>query len=140
MLNSAVDINHELNRLLRFALSRGLIGPLAANVLIGELGVTDFSPEPCLQERPEENFEAILTPTPILERVLDWAVEAGLTPDMATDHDLLDTRLMGALAPRPSWTAATEYGELDITINLPKPEKDPREIARARTAALSSYP
>ena len=48
--------------------------------------------------------------------------------------------LRDSVTSTPAWTAATEYGELDITINLPKPEKDPREIARARTAALSSYP
>lgn len=38
------------------------------------------------------------------------------------------------------WTAQTEYGELDITINLSKPEKDPRAIAAAKTAIQSSYP
>lgn len=38
------------------------------------------------------------------------------------------------------WTAPTEYGDLDITINLSKPEKDPRAIAAARTAKQSSYP
>ena len=30
------------------------------------------------------------------------------------------------------WKTATEYGDLDITINLSKPEKDPRDIAKAR--------
>ncbi len=38
------------------------------------------------------------------------------------------------------WEAETGYGTLDITINLAKPEKDPREIARARTAPKSGYP
>lgn len=38
------------------------------------------------------------------------------------------------------WMASTEYGTLDITINLSKPEKDPRAIALARTAPQSSYP
>ena len=38
------------------------------------------------------------------------------------------------------WKAETEYGELDITINLSKPEKDPKAIAAARTAVVSSYP
>ncbi len=38
------------------------------------------------------------------------------------------------------WKAQTEYGELDITINLSKPEKDPKAIAAARNAAQSSYP
>jgi UDPglucose--hexose-1-phosphate uridylyltransferase len=38
------------------------------------------------------------------------------------------------------WLVRTEYGELEITINLSKPEKDPVEIAAARSAAASSYP
>lgn len=38
------------------------------------------------------------------------------------------------------WIASTKYGDLDITINLSKPEKDPRAIAAARTAKQGSYP
>lgn len=38
------------------------------------------------------------------------------------------------------WTTETEYGTLDITINLSKPEKDPKAIAAARNAKSSSYP
>lgn len=37
------------------------------------------------------------------------------------------------------WTAPTEYGDLDITINLSKPEKDPKAIAAAKNAK-SGYP
>ena len=38
------------------------------------------------------------------------------------------------------WIAATKYGDLDITINLSKPEKDPKAIAAAKTAKQSGYP
>ena len=38
------------------------------------------------------------------------------------------------------WKYASDYGELDITINLSKPEKDPRAIAAAKNAPQSSYP
>ncbi|MBQ8217580.1 MAG: UDP-glucose--hexose-1-phosphate uridylyltransferase [Oscillospiraceae bacterium] len=38
------------------------------------------------------------------------------------------------------WKYASEYGEMDITINLSKPEKDPKAIAAARTAPQSGYP
>ena len=38
------------------------------------------------------------------------------------------------------WVTPTEFGDLDITINLSKPEKDPRAIAAARSAAQTSYP
>ena len=38
------------------------------------------------------------------------------------------------------WKTATEYGNLDISINLSKPEKDPKAIAAARSAPQSGYP
>ena len=38
------------------------------------------------------------------------------------------------------WVTSTEYGDLDITINLSKPEKDPRAIAAAKSAPQSGYP
>jgi UDPglucose--hexose-1-phosphate uridylyltransferase len=38
------------------------------------------------------------------------------------------------------WEAETAYGNLVITINLSKPEKDPRAIAAARNAPQSDYP
>lgn len=38
------------------------------------------------------------------------------------------------------WTTKTEYGDLDITINLSKPEKDPKAIAAAKLMKQSGYP
>ena len=38
------------------------------------------------------------------------------------------------------WIAHTQYGDLDITINLSKPEKDPKAIAAAKNAKQSGYP
>lgn len=38
------------------------------------------------------------------------------------------------------WVTATEYGDLDITINLSKPEKDPKAIAAAKAAPQAGYP
>ncbi len=38
------------------------------------------------------------------------------------------------------WKAASPFGDLDITINLSKPEKDPRDIANALNAPKSGYP
>ena len=38
------------------------------------------------------------------------------------------------------WVYSGKYGEIDITINLSKPEKDPRAIAAAKTAVASGYP
>ena len=38
------------------------------------------------------------------------------------------------------WTVESDYGTIDITINLSKPEKDPKAIAAAKNAKASSYP
>jgi len=38
------------------------------------------------------------------------------------------------------WKVNSPYGEIDITINLSKPEKDPKAIAAAKTAKQSAYP
>ena len=38
------------------------------------------------------------------------------------------------------WVAPTEYGDLDITVNLSKPEKDPKAIAAAKNAPQAGYP
>ena len=38
------------------------------------------------------------------------------------------------------WVSPTKYGDLDITINLSKPEKDPKAIAAAKNAKQSGYP
>ena len=44
------------------------------------------------------------------------------------------------IAKDVKWVAPTPYGDLDITINLSKPEKDPRAIAAAKTAPQGGYP
>ena len=38
------------------------------------------------------------------------------------------------------WKYASEFGEMDITINLSKPEKDPKAIAAAKNAPQTAYP
>ena len=44
------------------------------------------------------------------------------------------------IAKDMQWKTQTEYGEIDITINLSKPEKDPKAIAAARNLPASAYP
>ncbi|NLL36340.1 MAG: UDP-glucose--hexose-1-phosphate uridylyltransferase [Fretibacterium sp.] len=172
----------DLNRLLNFALKRGLIAredvAWAANGLIEVLGLTSFERR---IPSEEEFLDLPDLPDALLEPLLDWAEEQGLIDGTMTERDLLDTRLMGCLTPRPSevsmrfevlrarspglatdylhelgiasnyirkarvdrnlrWKTPSEFGELDITINLSKPEKDPREIAAARNAPQSRYP
>ena len=46
----------------------------------------------------------------------------------------------GRIAKDKKWIYSSEYGDLDITINCSKPEKDPRDIAAAGKAKASSYP
>lgn len=47
---------------------------------------------------------------------------------------------MDRIAKNKVWLSHTDYGQLEITINLSKPEKDPKEIAKARTMVQSNYP
>ncbi|WP_438432038.1 UDP-glucose--hexose-1-phosphate uridylyltransferase [Gorillibacterium sp. sgz500922] len=174
-----MNIKLEIERLIRFGLTSGLLGEgddiVARNGLMELLRVD----EPYDGELPEETLEA---PTEVLDRILDYAAERGILPEnTTTQRDLLDARIMGLLMPRQSetarrfwqlaaenpekatdwfyrqsihsnyirmdrirkndyWLAPTEYGDLEITVNLSKPEKDPKEIAAERNAPQSSYP
>jgi UDPglucose--hexose-1-phosphate uridylyltransferase len=47
---------------------------------------------------------------------------------------------MDRIAKNEYWVSTTPYGELEITINLSKPEKDPKEIAKAKEMPQSNYP
>ncbi|MDU6113671.1 MAG: UDP-glucose--hexose-1-phosphate uridylyltransferase [Paeniclostridium sordellii] len=118
----------------------------------------------------------------IMNNLLDYAYEKNiLESNTSVYRDLLDTKIMSLLIPRPSevtkefnkrykkdkvsatdylynlskscdyvrtnriaqninWKTNTEYGYIDITINLSKPEKDPKAIAKARELKTSSYP
>ena len=85
-----------------------------------------------------------LTPRPaqVIERFNSlYAV----SPEAATDWYYAfsqDTNYIrrDRIAKDVQWKTATEYGELDITINLSKPEKDPKAIAAARNLPASDYP
>lgn len=56
---------------------------------------------------------------------------------LSKDNDYIKTR---ELARNIIFPAKTEYGELEITINLSKPEKDPKQIAAERQAEKVDYP
>lgn len=45
-----------------------------------------------------------------------------------------------SIAKNMYWKSSTEYGDLEITINLSKPEKDPKEIERQKNQPQLSYP
>jgi UDPglucose--hexose-1-phosphate uridylyltransferase len=166
----------EINALLAYAREKDLIENCdtvwARNALLDALRLDAWEPS---GEEPGGDLEAIL------KAILDDAAARGVIDGGVTSRDLLDTRLMGVLTPRPSaviakfralyaespekatdwyyafsrdtdyirryrivkdlkWKAPTEYGELDVTINLSKPEKDPRAIAAAKNAKNTGYP
>lgn len=67
------------------------------------------------------------------------------SPEAATDyyHDLSrnsDYIRTYRIAKDIKWISKTEYGDLDITINLSKPEKSLKEIMAAKNAPQSGYP
>lgn len=69
----------------------------------------------------------------------------GESPEQATDYFYRlsqdsDYIRRYRIARDIKWVTATEYGDLDITINLSKPEKDPKAIAAAGRAKQSGYP
>ena len=92
----------------------------------------------------DSRLMGLLTPRPseVIRRFRALYAES---PEKATDYyyrlsrasDYIRTyRVVKDL----KWKSATEYGELDITVNLSKPEKDPKAIAAAGRAKASGYP
>lgn len=85
-----------------------------------------------------------LTPRPGQVRAKFAALRAW-SPREATDwyyRFSCDTNYIrrDRIAKDVQWKAPTEYGDIDITINLSKPEKDPKAIAAARNLPASAYP
>lgn len=85
-----------------------------------------------------------LTPQPSIVR-RDFAERLQHSPKEATDYYYrfsIATNYIrkDRIAKDEKWVTQTEYGPIDITINLSKPEKDPRDIAKAGQAKKSGYP
>ena len=86
----------------------------------------------------------ILTPMP-REMIAEFKRRYAADPKEATDwyfdfSKKLNYVRAGRIAKDMKWTYDCEYGTLDITINCSKPEKDPRDIAAAKTQKASAYP
>jgi len=86
----------------------------------------------------------ILTPHPSVVRRQFWD-KYNISPKAATDFYYQFSQATNyirkdRIAKDEKWTANTEFGAMDITINLSKPEKDPRDIAKAGKAKKSGYP
>ncbi len=85
-----------------------------------------------------------LTPRPYEVRDL-FQANYERDPKLATDwyyRFSQDTNYIrrDRIAKDVQWKAPTGYGGLDITINLSKPEKDPKAIAAAKSLPVSAYP
>ena len=86
----------------------------------------------------------LLTPLPSVVRKT-FADKYAISPKEATDYYYRFSQATNyirkdRIAKDEKWTAETEFGTMDITINLSKPEKDPRDIAKAGAAKKSEYP
>jgi UDPglucose--hexose-1-phosphate uridylyltransferase len=82
-------------------------------------------------------------PSEIIEKF--WKLYEEVSPEAATDYYYKlsqdsDYIRRYRVKKDMKWVAHTEYGDLDITINLSKPEKDPKAIAAAKLAKQSGYP
>jgi UDPglucose--hexose-1-phosphate uridylyltransferase len=92
----------------------------------------------------EDQLMDLITPIPSTLNHIFWN-KYEQSPDAATDYfyhmsqdnDYIKTR---AIAKNISYETKTDYGNLEITINLSKPEKDPKAIAAAGRAKSTSYP
>lgn len=86
----------------------------------------------------------LLTPMP-REVIRTFWEKFADSPEAATDYYYKlscdsDYIRRYRIAKDMRWKYASDYGDLDITINLSKPEKDPKAIAAAKNAPQSSYP
>ena len=88
---------------------------------------------------------SMLMPRP--SEVIDtfWTLYEEESPEAATDYYYHLSRNSDyirryRICKDQKWVTDTPYGALDITINLSKPEKDPKAIAAAKNAKQSGYP
>lgn len=86
--------------------------------------------------------ELVPKPSEVISRFCELYLES---PEAATDwyynfSNDTDYIRRYRIARDVKWTVDTEFGELDITINLAKPEKDPKEIAKLLAAPKAGYP
>ncbi|MCC2878468.1 UDP-glucose--hexose-1-phosphate uridylyltransferase [Lachnoclostridium pacaense] len=86
----------------------------------------------CLMPRPSEverEFWELYKVSP--EKATDWYYKLSQDSDYIRRYRIVKDM---------KWTTDTRYGTLDITVNLSKPEKDPKAIAAAKLAKQSGYP
>lgn len=122
-----LDLEQILKEILDYACEKGLIED---NIVSRDLFDTKIMG--CIVPPPHdviEKFEMLYKSSPKL--ATEWYYKFSQDTDYIRRYRIKkDLR----------WKADTEYGELDISINLSKPEKDPKAIAAAKSAKQSGYP
>lgn len=116
-----------LNDMLDYAVSEGMIEDTITN-----------------RDLFDTKIMGLLTPPPLVVRA-KFSVAYENSPKAATDFYYDFSRATNyiradRIAKDEKWSSDTEFGRIDITINLSKPEKDPRDIAKAGAAKKSGYP
>ena len=110
-----------LSDIIQYALDTGLVSDS-----ITEQDLFDTKVMDCILGRPSEivrKFDELLKKSP--KEATDWYYDfSKATNYIREDRIVKDVK----------WQADSPYGKLDITINLSKPEKDPKAIAAARQA------
>ena len=122
-----VNLEETLKELLDFAATKGLIDDN-----ITERDLFDTKLMSALMPRPSEvteKFYSLYNESP--KAATDWYYKFSCDTDYIRRY---------RIAKDMKWVTATEYGDLDITINLSKPEKDPKAIAAAKNAKQAGYP
>ena len=126
-LPEEIDLEETLKELLDEAVRRGLIED---NIVSRDLFDTRLMN--CLVPRPAQvqaEFSRLYAQSP--EKATEYFYKLSQDSDYIRRYRITkDMR----------WKVDSEYGAIDITINLSKPEKDPRAIAAARNAPQTDYP
>ena len=122
-----VDLESTLAELLDEAVARGIIEDGIASRDLFDTRLMN-----CLTPRPaqvQQTFWSLYEKSP--KEATDWFYKFSQDTDYIRRYRAKkDLR----------WKVPTEYGDIDITINLAKPEKDPKAIAAAGKAKSSNYP
>ena len=121
-------LNLILEDMMRIALDKGILksDSIASRDLFDTKIMGLITPPPSVVR---SEFEQKYRKSP--KEATDWYYDLS----KATNYIRSDR-----IAKDIKWESPTSYGTLDITINLSKPEKDPRDIANALSAPKSGYP
>ena len=122
------DLEETLNELLDDAAKRGLLEH--NSVVYRDLFDTKLMD--CLMPRPGEvvkKFEELYAKSP--QEATDYFYK------LSQDSNYIRRY---RIAKDIRWSVPSAYGDIDISINLSKPEKDPKAIAAAKLAKQSGYP